>query len=186
MKNLLTIFLTLLFALTASAQKHIRLFLGDREINPHSVHYLDPKGIDAIKFAVGASAKKELNIDAASGDSVFVIEMKDRTGQINYDQVLEMYNVDSVVKKFAMTSGSDGMSGYEAIQHPKTLVFHKSRLAGITVDKPPVSSARPNPMIVVMHIYNRAYKSAEGRILHYLQGAVNGYGDNEHFKMYKP
>ena len=171
----------ILFALTsglAYGQK-AKLYLNKREIAPQSVHFLDPATIDSIVFYTGTEAREKLFLQTLATDSVFVIFKRSVSDVFTYYQLLNLYHLDDRARTLPLDIGM-GKSSY--LENAPLMMFNLNRVQSLWVS---VKWKQPGSEIRISSWYNRPFRSDAGKMLTWLQGYVEGIGENSYYQSFK-
>ena len=171
--------LALLFLGPDVFAQNARLYMNRQEIAPQSVHFLEAATIDSINFYSGAEAHEKLNLQTQGVDSVFVIFKKDMSDVVSYYQLLDVYHFDERARKLPLNLGS---VKYKYVEKASLMIFNLNKTPSISVETAYNSQL---DYISILQLYNRPYNSAAGKTLTWLQGYVEGIGDNSYYKNFK-
>lgn len=177
--KLLCIFALLFFGPDVFAQ-NARLYMNKQEIAPQSVQFLEAATIDSINFYSGAEAHEKLNLPTQSVDSVFVIFKKNMSDAVSYYQLLDLYHLDERARKLPLIIGMSHNNRY--IDRAPLMIFNINCVTSVSVD---IMYNTNTDYVSIWHTYNRPYNSPAGKMLTWLQGYIEGYGDNSYYRNFK-
>jgi len=156
------------------------LYLNKQEIAPQSVYFFEPATIDSINFYTGADANKKLDLPTTGIDSVFVIFKKDMSDVVSYFQLLSLYHFDERSRLLPLTIGLSHNNKY--IDKARLLVFNINKVTSVSAN---IKNNTHTDFVSIWHPYNRPYNSRAGKMLTWLQGYIEGYGDNSYYLKFK-
>jgi hypothetical protein len=178
MKRFFLISAFVFFASSLYAQQ-AKLYLNKQEIALPSVHFLDAATIDSVNFFTGLEANRKFNLQTLGVDSVFVIFKKNMSDVVTYYQLLDLYHMEKKARTLPLNLGS---VRYEYVVNADLMMFNPSVVPGISVE---MAYATHVDYIRLGFGYRRPYNSEAGKMITWLQGYVEGNGDNFYYRKFK-
>jgi len=160
--------------------QNARLYMNKQEIAPQSVHFLEAATIDSINFYSGAEAHEKLNLQTQGVDSVFVIFKKDMSDVVSYSKLFSLYHFDDRAQLLPLTIGMSHNNNY--IDKARSMIFNINHVTSVSVN---IMYNTNTDYVSIWHTYDRPYNSLAGKMLTWLQGYIEGYGDNSYYRNFK-
>ncbi|MFD2144277.1 hypothetical protein [Mucilaginibacter antarcticus] len=177
MRKLLIVMAFVLMRGSLYAQ-NAKLFLNKREIALPSVHFLEAATIDSINFYTGDQANEQFFLPTKGIDSVYVIFKHDMTDVVTYHQLLNLSHLDERARALPLDLGS---VRYRYVDNAQTMVFNLEHVPSVSVQ----TTYTHIDYVSLFRAYRRPYDSDAGKMLIWLQGYCEGYGDNVYYNRYK-
>jgi hypothetical protein len=161
------------------AQQRAKLYLNKREIAIRSVHFLDAATIDSINFYTGAEANEKLHLQTIGVDSIFVIFKKDLSDVVSYYQLLDLYHLDARARALPLNLSS---LKDESPANAQMMMFSLNKVPGVLIE---IKYNTHADYVSLSRGYQTPYRSDAGKMLTWLQGYVEGVGDNFYYRKFK-